>query len=85
MDEDEWPDEDTYLEAMDAFELEANEAIRELAAKHFTTTFLRSHALVLGMYRPEDESERVHVLPPDGQSGFTTVGLLEHGKTWMLN
>lgn len=78
-------DEEKFEEEKRAFDLEVNEAIRELATKHFTGMFLRAHVLTIGLWNAEDDRERVDVLPPDGQSGFTSVGLLEHGKTWLLS
>ncbi len=77
-------DEEKFEEEKRAFDLEVNEAIRELAAKHFTSMFLRAHVLTIGLWEAEEDRERVDVLPPDGQSSFTTAGLLSNAHYLMI-
>lgn len=69
---------------LDAFNEEVHAAIREIAARHFDGWFLRAHVLSMGLYDPVEERERIHVLSPDGQSAFTTLGIISHSHNSLL-
>lgn len=77
-------DSESLRDSLRAFDIEVNEKIREIAAKHFNPLFLRSHVLTIGLYDPSEDRERCDVLPPDGQSAFTTAGLLANATALML-
>lgn len=71
-------------EQLEAFQDEVHDAIREIAAKHFRGWFLRAHVLSIGLYAPDEEDERIDVFAPEGQSLFTTTGLLSQAHYMRL-
>lgn len=73
-------DRDEHMERRDQFNTAAQELLRQLAAEHFPTMYLRGCALALDFIDTSSDSTRVESLAPDGQSPFATIGLYEAAK-----
>lgn len=75
---------DDFQEQLDAFNNEIHELIQVAASRHLPDWFLRAHTLTIGLYSVKNDAERIFVFAPEGQSGFTTVGLLAHAQNKMM-